>query len=70
MTTRPRRLEDRLHAVEHLTREARELRPAMIDRRLRQRAQDAIGNVGRARESAGSGARGVRTSVECNIRAS
>ena len=36
-----------LQPVEHLLREHGELRTAMIDRRLRDRAQHAVGHVGR-----------------------
>src|SRR4029079_3334756 len=42
------RLEDRLQPVEHFTRESRECRTAVIDGRLRQREQDALGHIGGA----------------------
>ena len=48
MTTGPEVLKTRLQAGEHLAGERRELGAAMIDRRLRHRAQHAIGRIGRA----------------------
>ena len=47
ITTGPDGLEDGFRPVEHLAAERRELGAAMIDRRLRHRAQHAIGHVGR-----------------------
>ena len=45
---RPGGLEDPLRALEHLASERREFGAAMIDGRLRHRAQHAIGRVGRS----------------------
>ena len=44
---RRRGLEHALEAVEHLAAEPRERRAAVIDGRLRHRAQHAVGHVGR-----------------------